>query len=69
MTEAATADGEARPAINGEEMAMLWLKGCQRCGGDLNSSRDEYGPYIACIQCDALRDAPARSLADPRPSA
>ncbi len=48
---------------------MLWLKGCQRCAGDLNSSRDQYGPYIACIQYGALRDAPARSLADPRPSA
>jgi hypothetical protein len=27
------------------------LKGCQRCCGDLYSSDDIYGKYIACLQC------------------
>ena len=30
---------------------MFWLKSCSRCGGDLYDDRDQYGYYIACIQC------------------
>jgi hypothetical protein len=30
---------------------MLWLKGCPKCGGDLQDADDKFGPYIACIQC------------------
>lgn len=28
-----------------------WLKGCNRCGGDLLMQDDRYGEYVACIQC------------------
>ena len=42
---------------------MVWLKGCGRCGGDLNLSRDAVSSYITCIQCGALRDLDARELA------
>ena len=37
---------------------MLLLKGCSRCGGDLSTNRDEYGPYVSCIQCGAMKDVP-----------
>ena len=30
---------------------MFWLKCCPRCGGDLYDDRDQYGYYIACVQC------------------
>jgi hypothetical protein len=30
---------------------MWWLKSCPRCGGDMNEDSDQYGHYIACIQC------------------
>jgi DNA-directed RNA polymerase subunit M/transcription elongation factor TFIIS len=30
---------------------MFWLKCCPRCGSDLYDERDQYGYYIACIQC------------------
>jgi DNA-directed RNA polymerase subunit M/transcription elongation factor TFIIS len=30
---------------------MFCLKCCPRCGGDLHSNRDEYGRYLACVQC------------------
>jgi len=33
---------------------MFWLKGCTRCGGDLASGSDHYGPYISCLQCGSL---------------
>jgi hypothetical protein len=33
---------------------MVWLKGCRRCGGDLYSEKDEYGLYIACLQCGSV---------------
>ncbi len=29
------------------------MKSCQRCGGDLSLERDQYGAYVACIQCGA----------------
>jgi DNA-directed RNA polymerase subunit RPC12/RpoP len=29
---------------------MFWLKCCPRCGG-LYDDRDQYGYYIACVQC------------------
>ncbi len=28
-----------------------WLKGCLRCGGDLQEEWDVYGHYISCLQC------------------
>ena len=30
---------------------MFWIKGCPKCHGDLYSDTDEYGTYVACIQC------------------
>jgi hypothetical protein len=30
---------------------VLWLKSCPKCGGDLSEDRDQYGPYISCVQC------------------
>lgn len=30
---------------------MYWIKGCTRCNGDLYESVDQYGEFIACIQC------------------
>ena len=35
---------------------MFWLKGCPRCSGDLYSDRDQYGAYLACLQCGSTRD-------------
>jgi len=34
-------------------------KACRRCGGDLYWESDEYGAYLACIQCGGI----ARELA------
>lgn len=33
---------------------LIKTKGCQRCGGDLFLEQDEYGIYIACIQCGGV---------------
>lgn len=30
---------------------MFWLKSCPKCDGDLYGDRDQYGPYISCVQC------------------
>ncbi|MBI4282203.1 MAG: hypothetical protein HY672_01780 [Chloroflexi bacterium] len=30
---------------------MILFKCCRRCGGDLSLEKDEYGPYMSCIQC------------------
>ena len=30
---------------------MFWLKKCPRCSGDLYQSSDNYGDFIACLQC------------------
>src|SRR5918996_366407 len=29
---------------------------CPKCGGSLFIRRDEYGPYVSCIQCGWCRD-------------
>ncbi len=51
---------------------MLKTKSCTRCGGNLSLERDEYGAYVACIQCGAQWNevTPARNtseLIDRRP--
>lgn len=54
---------------------MVWLKGCRRCGGDLYSEKDEFGFYIACLQCGAvaadfsseLEASPGHYLSEPIP--
>ena len=41
---------------------MRWniaIKGCQRCGGDIYLESDQYGTYITCLQCGAIKDAEA----------
>jgi hypothetical protein len=35
----------------GEDVKMLWLKGCPRCHGDLFLERDIGASYVVCIQC------------------
>ena len=39
----------------------LYLKSCNRCGGDMNSKRDIYGEYRMCIQCGNMIDIPNES--------
>lgn len=50
---------------------MYWLKQCTKCGGDLASNSDQYGPYVSCMQCGQCQDMEikeAGSLAIPRKS-
>ena len=30
---------------------MFWIKSCPRCNGDLYENTDQYGRFIACMQC------------------
>lgn len=39
----------------------VYLKSCNRCGGDMNSNRDIYGEYRMCIQCGNMIDIPRES--------
>ena len=39
----------------------VYLKSCNRCGGDMNSNRDIYGEYRLCIQCGNMVDIPKES--------
>ena len=39
----------------------VYLKSCNRCGGDMNSNRDIYGEYRLCIQCGNMVDVPKES--------
>ncbi len=39
----------------------VYLKSCNRCGGDMNSNRDIYGEYRICIQCGNMIDIPKES--------
>ena len=39
----------------------VYLKSCNRCGGDMNSNRDIYGEYRICIQCGNMIDIPKSS--------
>ena len=40
--------------INGRDI-MYWLKGCNKCGGDLYLEKDRFGSYVSCLQCGAVR--------------
>ena len=31
--------------------AVFWLRSCSRCNGDLHEDVDQYGRFIACLQC------------------
>ena len=35
---------------------MYWLKQCTKCGGDLASNSDQYGPYVSCMQCGRYQE-------------
>jgi hypothetical protein len=35
---------------------MFWFKHCPRCSGDLFEDRDQYGPFITCMQCGFAKD-------------
>ena len=39
-----------------EAKAMLYLKACPRCKGDLHANRDIYGSYRQCLQCGYMQD-------------
>lgn len=39
----------------------VYLKSCNRCGGDMNSNRDIYGEYRICMQCGNMIDVPKGS--------
>lgn len=39
---------------------MLTLKGCTRCGGDVYTERDQYGPAEYCLQCGRAVDSDER---------
>ena len=39
----------------------LYLKSCNRCGGDMNSNKDMYGEYRMCLQCGNTIDIPQKS--------
>lgn len=53
---------------------MFWFKGCPRCTGDLYEDRDQYGPFITCVQCGFSKDimekleAPLNINPDPLPT-
>jgi uncharacterized Zn finger protein (UPF0148 family) len=36
-------------------LAMLFLRACPKCGGDLFMDRDMYGGYVKCLQCGLMR--------------
>ena len=40
---------------------MLYLKACNRCGGDLAVDEDTYGQFIECIQCGWIADLGIRA--------
>ena len=44
-----------------------WLKGCPKCGGDLYKKIDQFGRYVACLQCGRhmMPDRPAAVPAPP----
>lgn len=39
----------------------VYLKSCNRCGGDMNSNRDIYGEYRLCMRCGNIIDVPKGS--------
>ena len=39
-----------------QEKRVLYLKACPRCGGDVHTNRDLYGPYKECLQCGHMVD-------------
>ena len=44
---------------------MFWFRQCPRCSGDIYMDRNQYGPYITCIQCGFSRDVLSTSQGPP----
>ena len=36
---------------------MIYLKACEKCGGDVELAQDIYGAYLTCIQCSFTIDS------------
>lgn len=36
----------------------IYLKSCQKCGGDVYRSSDMYGDFLDCLQCGNMPDVP-----------
>ena len=53
-----------------EAKAVMYLKACPRCEGDMHSNRDMYGSYKECLQCghmvDLVKPSKLLSLLVPR---
>ena len=49
---------QKREELLKEVMAMLLLKACPKCGGDMQLSGDIYGSYASCLNCGFLLDVP-----------
>lgn len=37
---------------------MLYFKACPRCQGDMYTDKDQFGPFVACLQCGYHCDPP-----------
>ncbi len=47
--------------------AVIWLKACRRCGGDLFLERELEGDAIRCLQCGATLTLAQQHAAGLRP--
>ncbi len=36
---------------------MIYLKSCEKCGGDVELTQDIYGQYLICLQCSFTIDS------------
>ncbi len=61
-------------APKGNGPAMVFLKACPKCRGDLAMASDIYGDFLACLQCGlikerAKKEAPGKrsAVSDPTP--
>lgn len=41
--------------------AILVLKSCPKCKGDVHTNRDRFGCYKQCLQCGLMEDVECRS--------
>ena len=58
----------------GNGPAMVFLKACPKCKGDLAMASDIYGDFLECLQCGLIKDrtkeaatAGRRPVSDPNP--
>lgn len=43
---------------------VVYLKACQRCGGDMSYECDIYGWFRQCLQCSYLEDLSSEAAAE-----